>query len=150
MRPPKDAAKSINHRLFKGVPAHLGNAMGRLCFLSILVIGLVMPLSVVSGTTLSAPSGDRLERWLNDVSLAQRDCERALFLADRNSDMRRSQARSIQRMNQWFIQFEQRRIDQLVRQINENDEDSERLQQLATLWETLLECEAELKSLLSG
>lgn len=150
MRPAKDAAGSISRRLFKSAPAHVVKDSGRLCLLITLALSLVLSWSVASGTTMSTPSGDRLERWLNDVSLAQRDCERALFLVDRNSDMRRSQARSIQRMNQWFIQFEQRRIEQLVRQINDNDHESEQLRQLANRWETLLECEAELKARLSG
>ena len=111
----------------------------------VLLVCLIGSASLAQATDASPSlNRDRLEARHSEVREAFRDCERGLFLQQRDSGLQRAQADTLHRINQWFILFEQRSIERYARALNDLPDDHELrlpLTQLAEDWRAFLDCE---------
>lgn len=92
----------------------------------------------------SSLDSNRLHARHAEVREALRDCERGLFLMQRESGLQRSQADTLRRINQWFILFEQQAIERDLGRLDQLSGDDPRrpaLSALAEDWRAFLDCE---------
>lgn len=130
-----------------------GRWVGRLS--AVLLLVCLTGSASLAQTTDNVPSlnRERLQAKHAEVREALRDCERGLFLQQRDSGLQRAQADTLHRINQWFILFEQRSIERYTRALNNLPDDHELrplLTELAEDWRAFLDCEDEFSDYVSS